>query len=161
MQISNFPLNKRDCFWFQISQNWRFFASGKKTNFCSSLEHKFYARNPQKASAFLRGKTLLKNMSKTPESKMRITRFSIIIFFLLKWKSCRFSKKRKKDFRKFFRHFQISVFFSKIFFFKFFKLLFFWFLFLILYFTKNYILLFHFFNLKKSESSKRNDKLCN
>lgn len=115
MQISNFPLNKRDCFWFQISQNWRFFASGKKTNFCSSLEHKFYARNPQKASAFLRGKTLLKNMSKTPESKMRITRFSIIIFFLLKWKSCRFSKKRKKIFANFFAIFKFQYFFQKFF----------------------------------------------
>ena len=81
--------------FISISPKLKIFATRKKANFCSSLEHKFYARTPQKASAFLRGKTLLKNASITPESKMRITRFFTFILFFIDEKSVEFLKTHK------------------------------------------------------------------
>ena len=82
--------------YFPAEQTWLLLISVfRKSNLCSQYEHKFYARNPQKASAFLRGKTLLKNMSKTPESKMRITRFFTFILFFIDEKSVEFLKTHK------------------------------------------------------------------
>ena len=69
MQVVIFSLNKCDYSWFQFSQNWSFFATRKKTNLCSHYEHKFYARNPQKAEAFLRGKPLPGNTPKARKLK--------------------------------------------------------------------------------------------
>lgn len=145
MQISIFSLNKRDCCWFQFSQNWRFFATRKKTNLCSHYEHKFYARNPQKAEAFLRGKPLPGNTPKARKLRMLIMWIRNFAIYLLWAKQKSILKNRniniannflrfsvfwllsKRDFSCILRRYEFSVF--KI---------------LILFFSRIYFLLFRF-----------------
>ena len=147
MQVVIFSLNKCDCSWFQFSQNWSFFATRKKTNLCSHYEHKFYARNPQKAEAFLRGKPLPGNTPKARKLKMLIMWIRNFAIYLLWAKQKSILKNRNINIANNFLRFSFFDFFIKKFFsciltryeFSVFKIL-------ILFFSRIYFFAFSLFN---------------
>lgn len=93
-----------------------FFATRKKTNLCSHYEHKFYARNPQKAEAFLRGKPLPGNTPKARKLRMLIMWIRNFAIYLLWAKQKSILKKRNINIANNFLRFSFFDFFIKNFF---------------------------------------------